>query len=112
MACSWLSSCERPCYAGAHALRRGLLKLTASQDEAMFLGAGCRMKRWDPESVIGVLFVAMIFIAVLATIGWMLWSAVNDHRDQSRCRDRGGNVEHLIPTGDWRCVGAQLKGSP
>ncbi len=65
-----------------------------------------------PESVIGALFFAVFSIVVLSAIGWLLWSAVNDHRDQSRCRDRGGNVEHLVPTGDWRCVGAQLERSP
>jgi hypothetical protein len=71
------------------------------------------MRHWDPEDVVGALILVGLFLAGLLVVGWLLWSAVNDHRDQSRCRDRGGNVEHLpAPVSDWRCVGAQPERAP
>jgi hypothetical protein len=61
---------------------------------------------WDAGDVVAVMLFGALIIAGLALVGWPLWSAVNDHRDMSRCRDRGGNVEHVGTTTDWRCVGA------
>jgi len=71
------------------------------------------MRRWDPEDVGSTLILVGIFLAVFFVVGCLLWSVVNDHRDQSRCRDRSGNVEHLpASASDWRCVVAQPERVP
>ncbi len=70
------------------------------------------MSRWDPEDAVGLALAVLLVVAGLAVVGWLLWSGASDRRDMSRCRDRGGRVEHIASTTDWRCVGAAPERAP
>lgn len=54
--------------------------------------------------VIGIIILMLLVTSLFG--GWLCWSGILNRQDQSSCRNRGGNVEHVDsePNADWRCV--------